>query len=509
MGVHDHGFNNVSTYGNLRRLMLEGRIARSQPELDFYEMALRCSGAVQASRWSKTIDGDGYLYSFCGPHSLFSDTIRSLRILALAHQLGHRLGGENDEPISLLDRLIQHARTTARYNVYYGEDRDVYDVRDRVVHESIFNCKDGRYRCPSTQQGYSPFSTWTRGLAWVIAGYAEQLEWLATRGDAELEALGGRGEIEPIMRKAAVAASDFYLENTPIDGIPYSGYGRPGLIHLGDYLSRKAEPRNDYEPVDSSAAAIAAQGLLRLGCYLASRGDEPNGQRYRQAGLTVLRTLLSDPYLSAEERHQGLLLHAVYHRPRGWDHVAEGAGFPAANPVCGEITTSVNSPCTCNGSRETSRITPSSVREPAPVRQRGVHLHAERILRQTLQAGSPSGHDWRQCRHPGASLPFGGMRQLALRRHQRPGQIGDRVLHGCENRDRTVLAGISGCGSAHGPGVVNVLNLEQEATEEAELSAAKGNNSRISSLDGRGPYSQMRQSHWPGTSELVECFLAW
>ncbi len=25
-GVHDHGFNNISTYGHLRRLMLEGRI---------------------------------------------------------------------------------------------------------------------------------------------------------------------------------------------------------------------------------------------------------------------------------------------------------------------------------------------------------------------------------------------------------------------------------------------------------------------------------------------------
>ena len=24
-GVHDHGFNNISTYGNLRRLMLEGK----------------------------------------------------------------------------------------------------------------------------------------------------------------------------------------------------------------------------------------------------------------------------------------------------------------------------------------------------------------------------------------------------------------------------------------------------------------------------------------------------
>lgn len=109
-GVHDHGFNNVSTYGNLRRLMLEGRIEHNRRELDFYELALKASGAVQAARWSETIDGDGYIYSFNGPHSLFCDTIRSLRSLAVAHQLGHQLQAENDQRISLLDRLIQHAQ---------------------------------------------------------------------------------------------------------------------------------------------------------------------------------------------------------------------------------------------------------------------------------------------------------------------------------------------------------------------------------------------------------------
>ena len=46
MGVHDHGFNNVSTYGNLWRLMNEGRIAENRHERDFYELALKCSGAV-------------------------------------------------------------------------------------------------------------------------------------------------------------------------------------------------------------------------------------------------------------------------------------------------------------------------------------------------------------------------------------------------------------------------------------------------------------------------------
>ena len=82
IGVHDHGFNNVSTYGNLRRLMLEGRISMDRKELDFYELALKVSGAVQASRWSTTIDGHGYVYSFNGPQSLFCDTIRSMRSLS-------------------------------------------------------------------------------------------------------------------------------------------------------------------------------------------------------------------------------------------------------------------------------------------------------------------------------------------------------------------------------------------------------------------------------------------
>jgi hypothetical protein len=249
----------------------------------------------------------------------------------LAHQLGHRLLGENDQPISLLDRLLQHLRTTSRYNVYFGTGRDAYDVRGRVVHESVFNINDGRYRCPSTQQGYSPFTTWTRGLAWIILGYAEELEWLATRSAEELGALGEREKTEELVLNTARAVCDFYIENSPSDGIPYWDTGAPGLVRLGDYLHRPAEPFNDFEPVDSSAASIAAQGLLRLGHFLAERGEPASGTRYRQAGLTVLRTLLREPYLCTDTNHQGLLLHAVYHRPRGWDHVPPGTRVP-----CGE-----------------------------------------------------------------------------------------------------------------------------------------------------------------------------
>lgn len=327
-GVHDHGFNNVSSYGNLRRLLLEGRIGGDERELAFYELALKTSGAVQAARWTPIHDGDGYIYSFNGPHSLFADTIRSLRVLAMSYSLGHRLMGENDQPICLLDRLVRHARATAKYNVYYGWGRDSYDVRGRVAHESIFNTRDGQYRCASTQQGYSPFSTWTRGLAWILLGYAEQLEFLATLADESLAPYGGRDTVVEMMLEAAAACGDFYIESTPSDGIPYWDTGAPGLRNLDDYLERPADPFNDHEPVDSSAAAIAAQGLLRLGGYLSQRGNREAGQGYTQAGLRVLQTLLKEPYLSTAAEHQGLLLHGIYHRPNGWDHVPEGAKIP-------------------------------------------------------------------------------------------------------------------------------------------------------------------------------------
>jgi unsaturated chondroitin disaccharide hydrolase len=318
-GVHDHGFNNVSTYGALWRLMNEGRLPESAWERAFYEMALKASGAVQARRWTDLGGGAGYVYSFNGPQSLFSDTIRSMRALALAHRLGHTLGGENDVHHSLLGRLLAHARATATHNVYYGEGRDGYDVRGRVVHESIFNLNDGRYRCPSTQQGYSPFTTWTRGLAWVLLGFPEQLEFLATCSDDELAPFGGRDDLSDMMMRTARAAADFYIEQTPACGVPYWDTGAPGLHHLGDYLGRPADPFNDHEPVDSSAAAIAAQGLLRLGRLL---GDD--GARYTQAGLRVMDTLLGEPYLSTDPGHQGLVLHSVYHWPNRWDHVPEG-----------------------------------------------------------------------------------------------------------------------------------------------------------------------------------------
>lgn len=325
-GVHDHGFNNISTYGNLLRLMREKKIPWNEREKDLYELALKISGAVQAARWTKIRTG-GFIYSFNGPHSLFVDTIRSCRSLVVSHRLGHIFQGEGDVKIDLLERAIQHMRATAQYNIYYGEGRDAYDIRGRTAHECIFNTNDGNFRCPNSQQGYSGFTTWTRGLAWAITGFAEQIEFLDS-SNSELPAPHTKHDVMQFMLAAARATSDFYISQTPADGIPYWDTGAPQLYRLGDYLGEKANPFNDYEPVDSSAAAIAAQGLLRLGMYLRQHGDAKAGESYWHAGLTIARTLFDEPYLSTNRAHQGLILHSVYHRPNGWDYVPAGSKIP-------------------------------------------------------------------------------------------------------------------------------------------------------------------------------------
>lgn len=325
IGVHDHGFNTISTYGNLRRLNREGKTIETADAAHLYDLAIMISGAVQAARWTTLKDGSGFIHSFNGPHSLFCDTIRSCRVLSLAHQLGHCLMGENDHKHSLLERMLHHAANTSRFNVYFGTGRDMYDAKGRVAHESLFNAKDGNYRCPSTQQGYSPFTTWTRGLAWTILGFAEQLEYVRSLKDKELQPFGGKRAIEKMFRDTAVATAEYYIAHSATDGIPYWDTGAPGLSHLPGVYAQPAQPDNLHEPVDSSAAAIAAQGMLRLGKAL---GIKSEGKRYWTAGLTIAQTLFAPPYLSENPRHQGLLLHSVYHRPNNWDYIPKGKKVP-------------------------------------------------------------------------------------------------------------------------------------------------------------------------------------
>ncbi|MEM6550840.1 MAG: glycosyl hydrolase [Planctomycetota bacterium] len=341
-GVHDHGFNNLSTYGNLLRLLKEGRAAYDGWEELAYRNAIAASGAVQASRWSGTAPVDseltahapalGYIYSFNGPHSLFIDTMRTTRILGAAWRLGHTLMHEGDRAADLLKRSVLHGLTTSQYIVFHGAGADAtapyneshYNVAGRTAHEGTFNRNDGAFRARATQQGYSPFSTWTRGLAWAMCGYGEELEFFGTLDAAEFKKSVGltKSAVMKVYRRNAIETCDHYLKDIACtDGVCYWDDGGPGLAQLPGWADRPADPFNDHEPVDSSASAIAAQGLIRLGRHLGGK----RGDRYVSAGLTIARTLFHEPYLSTRRGHQGLLLHTIYHWPNRWDHVPEGA----------------------------------------------------------------------------------------------------------------------------------------------------------------------------------------
>src|SRR5439155_6391727 len=117
----------------------------------------------------------------------------------------------------------------------------------------------------------------TRGLAWAILGFAEQLEFLSSisnlNPNLDRSSLDASTTLSFFLR-AATATADFYLANSCTDGIPMWDTGAPNLHHLGDYLNKPSDPFNKWEPVDSSAAAIAAQGLIRLGNYLSSQRDK-------------------------------------------------------------------------------------------------------------------------------------------------------------------------------------------------------------------------------------------
>jgi unsaturated chondroitin disaccharide hydrolase len=270
--VHDLGFLFLSSYGRWYDVLAAG-----DPEKARLEDVLVTAATVQSFRYNRNGE-HGFIYSFNGPQSLFIDVMMNVRLLfwGAAHGAGEEVGR----------RALEHSRTSARYLV--RRDGPLLGDEDGSVrHEAIFNAEAGRgeFRSLSTQQGYSPFTCWSRGLAWAIYGFAEAFRYTRER---EL--------LDTAERCAA-----FYRRHTPEGGVPYWDYGAPRIPD---------------EPVDSSAAAVAACGFDLLSRLVP-------GERaacHREACLEIARTLSGEGYLARgrEEREEGILLHAVYHRPNGW-----------------------------------------------------------------------------------------------------------------------------------------------------------------------------------------------
>ncbi|MBI4586986.1 MAG: glycoside hydrolase family 88 protein [Planctomycetes bacterium] len=270
--VHDLGFIFLSSYGRWHDLLEAG-----DPQKDRVRDILVTAGTVQSFRWNGC-GSHGFLYSFNGPQSLFVDILMNVRLLFWAARHG--------APAEVHRRALEHCRTTARYLVRKSGS-GLGEEDGRVAHEAIFNAESGRgeFRCLSTQQGYSPFTCWARGLAWALYGFAE-----AFRYSGEEEFL-----------ETAERCARYYLKRTPADGVPYWDYGAPQIPN---------------EPKDSSAAAIAACSLRLLA---EATRDPALASECRQAAARILETLAGEEYLAeGHAGEEGILLHGVYHRPRGW-----------------------------------------------------------------------------------------------------------------------------------------------------------------------------------------------
>jgi unsaturated chondroitin disaccharide hydrolase len=266
--VHDLGFIFMSTANRWYNLLPDGDATKQ-----WLKDVLITAGTIQSFRWKETGE-DHYVYSFNGPQSLFIDIMMNIRILFRAHELG----GEDE----LYRKAVTHARTTEKYLVRRAGSRLV-DGDGKVIHEGIFNPVRGEFRNLSTQQGYSPFTCWARGLAWAMYGFTDT--YLFTKDLLFLE--------------TAERCARFYLEHTPDDGVPYWDYGAPNIPD---------------EPLDSSAAAIAACGFWKLKDI---EGTQQSAATYHQAALTILSTLSGEAFTGDTSR-EGILQHGVYHKPMNW-----------------------------------------------------------------------------------------------------------------------------------------------------------------------------------------------
>jgi hypothetical protein len=179
--VHDLGFIFMSTYHHWHRLT-------GDPEL---REVLVQAGQTMGLRFKET---GRYLSSFVAPESLFIDIMMNVGIIFYAAR------ETRDE--RLLRTVLEHCLTTRRVLVR---------ADGSTAHEGIFDLKTGEFLRQTTHQGFRGDSCWSRGLTWSLYGFG--IAYRYTRDRRFLE--------------AAELNADFYIEQTPRDGVPPWDYDAP------------------------------------------------------------------------------------------------------------------------------------------------------------------------------------------------------------------------------------------------------------------------------------------
>jgi len=254
---NDQGFKVFGSFGNAYELT--GNDAYRRVVLRAAEsLASRYSPVVGATRsWGKPSSPD---------FTVIVDNLMNLELLFWASKHG-------GDP-ALYAMALSHALKTMRNHV--RSDGSTYHVVD-------FDPQTGGVKRKRTRQGYSRDSTWSRGQAWAVYGFT-----MAYRETGDGRLLG-----------SARRVADWFVAHLPPDGVPYWDFDAPGIPDT---------------PRDSSAAAIAASGLLELAAL------EPEAGRaagYRTAADSMIATLSADPYLARDEATQAILLHGTQDKPKG------------------------------------------------------------------------------------------------------------------------------------------------------------------------------------------------
>jgi unsaturated chondroitin disaccharide hydrolase len=252
--VHDLGFVFMSSYHHWYRLT--GKSALRD--------VLIQAGRTMGLRFRSP---GRYLCSFVGPESLFIDIMMNVGIIFYA--------ARETQDQALHQIAMDHCLTTRRVLVR-GDGS--------TAHEGIFDLATGELLRQSTHQGYRGDSCWSRGLTWSLYGFGIAYRYAGDRRFLETAELN----------------ADFYIEHRPDHGVPPWDFDAPA--HQG------RQP-------DSSAAAIAASGLLDLAEFTASRAKS---RLYRDTAFRILDTLTGEEYLADRTPGwEGILKHGVYHIPKG------------------------------------------------------------------------------------------------------------------------------------------------------------------------------------------------
>jgi len=250
--VHDLGFIFMSTYYRWHRLTQDPKL----------KDALIAAGRTEALRFK---ENGQYLRSFVGENSLFIDIMMNVGIIFYA--------ARETADRRLRDVALRHCLTTRRVLVR-GDGS--------TAQEGIFDLQTGEFLRQSTQQGYRGDSCWSRGLGWALYGFSLSYEYSR----------------DPRFLETAEACADYFITHANSDGVPPWDFNAP-------MESRRI--------LDTSAAAIAASGLLRL-CRLLQ--DPVKGHHYWSTAVRILRTLCERHLARKDKKWEGILKGGVYHLPK-------------------------------------------------------------------------------------------------------------------------------------------------------------------------------------------------